>query len=77
MSGSKEVTEVRTVRTREEVISTIGKFLRNKEATKKQIASRLKEIKTVFESSQFFKNREVMIQFSYSLQCGTAHFFHC
>ena len=61
MSGSKEVTAVRTARTEEDVVNLMGNFLRHKETPKKKILSRLKHIMSVVQTSPFFKTHEVSI----------------
>lgn len=60
MSESSSVTELKRIRTKEEVVEVFESFVKRKEFVKKQILSRLKKIKSTFEASEFFKNHEVI-----------------
>ncbi|XP_071541518.1 inositol-trisphosphate 3-kinase homolog isoform X2 [Panulirus ornatus] len=60
MTGSEAVTELQTVRGREEVITTMSGFLKGRESTKRQVVERLKHLRGVFTDSPFFQGHEVI-----------------
>ncbi|MPC37003.1 Inositol-trisphosphate 3-kinase A [Portunus trituberculatus] len=60
MAGKEAVTELQTVRSREQVISTMSGFLRRREDTKRQVVARLQHLRNVFANSPFFQKREVI-----------------
>lgn len=60
MAGKEAVTELQTVRSREQVISTMSGFLRRREDTKRQVVARLQHLRNVFANSSFFQKREVI-----------------
>lgn len=60
MAGKEAVTELQTVRSREQVINTMSGFLRRREDTKRQVISRLQHLKNVFTNSAFFQKHEVI-----------------
>ena len=59
MAGKETVTELQTVRSREQVINTMNGFLRRREDTRRQVVARLQHLKKVFTNSSFFQKREV------------------
>ncbi|KAG0717688.1 Inositol-trisphosphate 3-kinase [Chionoecetes opilio] len=60
MAGKEAVTEHQTVRSREQVISTMSGFLRRREDTRREVAGRLQHLRNVFANSSFFQKREVI-----------------
>lgn len=59
MAGCEAVTELQTVRSRSEVMTTMSGFVKNRDNTKRQIISKLKHLRDVFSSSPFFQTHEV------------------
>ncbi|XP_068205108.1 inositol-trisphosphate 3-kinase homolog isoform X2 [Palaemon carinicauda] len=60
MSGSDAVTELQTVRSREEVANIMNGFLKGRDSTKRQIIERLQHLRKVFVNSPFFQRHEVI-----------------
>ncbi|XP_064091009.1 inositol-trisphosphate 3-kinase homolog isoform X1 [Macrobrachium nipponense] len=60
MSGSDAITELQTVRSREEVANIMTGFLKGRESTKRQIIERLHHLRKVFVNSPFFQGHEVI-----------------
>nr|XP_045613396.1 inositol-trisphosphate 3-kinase homolog isoform X2 [Procambarus clarkii] len=60
MAGSEAVTELQTVRSREEVVGTMSGFLKSRESTKRQVLDRLTHLRRVFTDSPFFQRHEVI-----------------
>ncbi|KAK8729339.1 hypothetical protein OTU49_008773 [Cherax quadricarinatus] len=60
MAGSEAVTELQTVRSREEVVGTMSGFLKGRESTKRQVLERLAHLRRVFTDSPFFQKHEVI-----------------
>lgn len=60
MSGSDAITELQTVRSREEVANIMNGFLKGRESTKRQIIERLHHLRKVFVNSPFFQGHEVI-----------------
>ncbi|XP_042216571.1 inositol-trisphosphate 3-kinase homolog isoform X2 [Homarus americanus] len=60
MTGSEAVTELQTVRSREEVVGTMSGFLKGRENTKRQVLERLAHLRDTFRDSPFFQRHEVI-----------------
>ncbi|XP_069997734.1 inositol-trisphosphate 3-kinase homolog isoform X2 [Penaeus vannamei] len=60
MTGSDAVTELKTVRSREEVVGTMSGFLKGRESTKRQVLSRLNHLRNTFAKSPYFQKHEVI-----------------
>lgn len=60
MAGKEAVTELQTVRSREQVINTMNGFLKRREDTRRQVVARLQHLRNVFANSPFFQKHEVM-----------------
>lgn len=58
--GSPPVTDLKKVKSNEEVARTLDMFLNNREDVKQRLLSRLNEIRTKIDQSEFFKRREVV-----------------
>ena len=59
MSGEKPTSDIKKIKTREQVISYIGKFIQGNPIIREKFVRRLEHISNLFEKSQFFKNHEV------------------
>ena len=62
MSGEKPTSDIKKIKTREQVISYIGKFIQGNPVVKEKFVRRREHISNLFEKSQFFKNHEVRTQ---------------
>lgn len=60
MAGKEKVTELQTVRSREQVINTMNGFLKRREDTKRQVIASLQNLRKVFANSAFFQTHEVI-----------------
>ncbi|KRT86433.1 hypothetical protein AMK59_6, partial [Oryctes borbonicus] len=58
--GSPPVTDLKKVKSNEEVARTLDMFLNNREDVKQRLLHRLNEIRTKIEQSEYFKKREVV-----------------
>nr|CAD7401469.1 unnamed protein product [Timema cristinae] len=58
--GSLPVTDLKKVKSREEVMATIALFLGGREDTKQRLLERLRDIRTKFERSSYFRRHEVV-----------------
>nr|CAD7200873.1 unnamed protein product [Timema douglasi] len=58
--GSLPVTDLKKVKSREEVMATIALFLGGREDTKQRLLERLRDIRTKFERSSYFRKHEVV-----------------
>ena len=67
MSGEKPISDIKKIKTREQVISYISKFIHGNPIIKEKFIHRLEHITNLFEKSQFFKSHEVELEF-YVLQ---------
>ncbi|CAL4094118.1 unnamed protein product [Meganyctiphanes norvegica] len=60
MANTEAVTELKRVRSREDVVETMSGFLKGRDSTKRQVVERLKQIRSIFQMSPFFQNHEVI-----------------
>lgn len=60
--GSKPVTDLKKVKSKKEVADTLSLFLGAKENIRRRLVSRLVEIRTTLEQSQYFKTHEVSVR---------------
>ncbi|XP_057652786.1 inositol-trisphosphate 3-kinase homolog isoform X2 [Diorhabda carinulata] len=58
--GSPPVTDLKKVKSREEVLNTLDMFLGGKEDVRQRLLARLCEIRSKIENSEYFKTREVV-----------------
>lgn len=58
--GSLPVTDLKKVKSREEVMVTMALFLGGREDTRQRLLARLKEIREKFEQSLYFQTHEVV-----------------
>jgi 1D-myo-inositol-triphosphate 3-kinase len=58
--GSPPVTDLKKVKSREEVMVTMALFLGGREDTRQRLLARLKEIRVKFEQSSYFQRHEVV-----------------
>lgn len=58
--GSPPVTDLKTVKSREEVLNTLELFLSGKEDVRQRLLNRLCEIRRKIEHSEYFKTHEVV-----------------
>nr|CAD7458766.1 unnamed protein product [Timema tahoe] len=58
--GSLPVTDLKKVKSREEVMATIALFLGGREDTRQRLLERLRDIRTKFERSSYFRRHEVV-----------------
>lgn len=59
MAGEKPINEIKKIRTRDQVLSYISKFIHYNSVVRDKFVSRLEHIAALFESSLFFNNHEV------------------
>lgn len=60
LRGSPPVTDLKKVKSREEVLVTLALFLAGREDTRQRILARLHEIRTKLEESSYFQSHEVV-----------------
>lgn len=60
MKGSSPITDLKTVKSNEDVYQTIAHFLCGKRALTKELLKRLRQIRTLIEKSDFFQTHEVV-----------------
>ncbi|XP_044731578.1 inositol-trisphosphate 3-kinase homolog isoform X2 [Chrysoperla carnea] len=58
--GSPPVTDLKRVKSRDEVLVTLSLFIAGREYVRKQLIERLKEIRSKFEQSEYFRKHEVI-----------------
>ena len=58
--GSPPVTDLKKVKSRDEVMVTMALFLGGQEDTRQRLLTRLKEIRDKFEQSSYFQTHEVV-----------------
>lgn len=58
--GSPPVTDLKKVKSREEVMVTMALFLGGREDTRQRLLARLKEIREKFEQSSYFQRHEIV-----------------
>jgi 1D-myo-inositol-triphosphate 3-kinase len=58
--GSPPVTDLKKVKSRDEVMVTMALFLGGQEDTRQRLLARLKEIREKFEQSSYFQTHEVV-----------------
>lgn len=58
--GSLPVTDLKCVKSDEEVLNAISLFLGNREDVRQRLLTRLHEIRVKLESSKYFKQHEVV-----------------
>ena len=59
MSGEPPDTELKTVRSHDDVVKLDSKYLGGNAAVRDQLLQRFKDIRSHFQQSEFFKNHEV------------------
>lgn len=60
MKGSSSVTDLRKVKSSEDVYTTISQFLNGKKTVAKDLMKRLKQIRSYIEKSEFFQTHEIV-----------------
>lgn len=60
MPGEPPLTDLQKVREPEQLSATIARFFENNERARSAIAARLREIKSLFEKSEFFRTHEIV-----------------
>lgn len=60
MPGQPPLTDLQKVREPQQIAATVARFLGNDERARKQISARLREIRDLFERSEFFKTHEIV-----------------
>lgn len=60
MKGSSPVTDLKTVKSNEDVYQTIAQFLCGKRALTKELLKRLRQIRNYIEKSEFFQSHEIV-----------------
>ncbi|XP_049788500.1 inositol-trisphosphate 3-kinase homolog isoform X2 [Schistocerca nitens] len=58
--GSPPVTDLKKVKSRSELLATVALFLGGREDVRQRLVARLREIRTKFEQSEYFKRHEVV-----------------
>jgi hypothetical protein len=75
LPGSPPITDLKTVKSHEQVLETMRLFLLGKQQTRIRLLDRLKELREKIEQSEYFLTHEVSLRFKYLpllLHC----FFH-
>lgn len=58
--GSPPVTDLKKVKSRSELLATVALFLGGREDVRQRLVARLREIRTKFEQSEYFRRHEVV-----------------
>lgn len=60
MRGSSPVTDMKTVKTSQEIQGTISNFVNGRKSVVKDMSKRLKQMRTLIEKSEFFQRHQVV-----------------